>query len=115
MMKNDDDYKRSLPQHVTMFKRTNDNWCGNFKVHMFTRYENGEPVEKIYYDCVEVSFNRSMDMEGGWVFIVTVSGNDDTMLQKSFESELDAWECFVSVIKLEFVDYDILLRMDFES
>jgi hypothetical protein len=56
-----------------------------------------------------------MDTKEGWVFIVTISGNDDTMVQKDFVSELDAWNCFLDVIKLEFVDFDILREMKFES
>jgi len=108
-------YKRSVPQHITVLKRTHDEWCPNFKVKIFTEYCNNEVVREIIHDYVEVSFNRSHDMDGSSIFIVVVSGNDDTMVQKDFISELDAWDCFLDVIKLEFVDFDLLRERKFES
>jgi hypothetical protein len=115
-MKNEEGcHKRSLPQHTVVLKRTHDEWCPNFRVNIFTEYNNTEIVREIIYDYVEVSFNRSHDTDGDSIFIVVVSGNDDTMVQKDFVSELDAWNCFLDVIKLEFVDFDILREMKFES
>jgi len=122
-MKNKNDlHIRSLQREVEILKKTTDNWCPNYRVSVFTKYgDNGEPIEENFEDYVSVSFCKILDDyikevdRNIWAYSVVITGLDDTMVRKDFESELDAWNCFLNIIRLEFVDFDILNEMDFES
>ena len=92
---------------VEVFKRTRDNWYGNYQVVGDCRVS----------DLVEVSFVKLLPYEEdnrlNWR--VCVWGNDDCGMEKDFEKEAEAWNVFLQVIGLEYVDRADLIKMEFVS
>jgi len=84
---------------VEVFKRTQDDWYGNYKVVGDQRVS----------DLVEVSFLNLMP--SGWR--VCVWGNDDCGLERDFESESEAWNIFLQVIGMESVNKQPLRDLGF--
>lgn len=78
---------------VEVFKQTQDDWYDNYKV------VGGAGVS----DLVKVTF---MNLQSGWR--VCVWGNDDYGLECDFESEAKAWNIFLQVIGMEFVNQQAL-------
>jgi hypothetical protein len=84
---------------VEVFKRTQDDWYGNYKVVGDQRVS----------DLVEVTFMNLLPT--GWR--VCVWGNDDFGLECDFESEAEAWNIFLQVIGQEFVNQQALRDLGF--
>lgn len=85
---------------VEVFKRTQDEWYGNYKI------VGDERVS----DLVEVAF---LNLMPGWR--VCVWGNDDCGLERDFDSdsESEAWNIFLQVIGMDFVNMQALRGLGF--
>ena len=84
-----------------VFKRTSDDWCPSY----FLQQGQG---------LVEVSFLQTESATSsahGW--LVCAWGGDDCGLEKAFESETEAWCCFLQVIGLENVTMRALIDLGF--
>ena len=91
---------------VDVFKRTQDDWYGNYRIVGDQRVS----------DLVETSFMKLEPMNtGGPLWRVCVWGNDDCGVEKDFESETEAWNTFLQVIGLPFVNRSLLTAMGFAS
>lgn len=92
---------------VEVFKRTQDEWYGNYKIVGDQRVS----------DLVEVSFiNLSPNVSPGepnWR--VCVWGNDDLGMEQDLENETEAWNIFLQVIGMDYVNRDKLLALGFVS
>lgn len=69
--------------NVRVFKKTTDEWYGNYKV----------VSDPWAVNLVEVSF---MDLVGG--FLVCVWGNDDSGMEFISDDEVIAWNVFLQII-----------------
>jgi len=89
---------------VDTFKRTQDNWYGNYKITGDARVS----------DLVEVSFLKLLNTEGSELnWRVCVWGNDDFGLERDFEHEAEAWVTFLEVIGQEYVNQQYLRNNGF--
>ena len=92
---------------VEVFKRTQDDWYGNYKIVGDQRVS----------DLVEVTFMNLLPTTGpeptNWR--VCVWGNDDCGQERDFESETEAWNIFLQVIGMEFVNLQALRDLGFVS
>lgn len=91
---------------INVFKRTTDNWYGNYKVQDDARVS----------DLVEVSFTKTgpdpKNHQGD--FRVCVWGNDDCGQEKDFADDEElAWNCFLQVIGMEDVTMSKLKILGF--
>ncbi len=91
---------------VSVFKKTNDDWYGNFVLdnHAKTR-------------LVEVSFTQTGPdpKNGNGEWRVCVWGNDDCGMERDFEDESEALNCFYQVIGWDTVDFMPLKYFQFVS
>lgn len=92
---------------INCFKRTQDDWYGNYKVVGDCRVS----------DLVEVSFcttgpNPKFGL-GEWR--VCVWGNDDCGMERDFSDELQALNIYYQVIGYEYVNKNILNSLGFIS
>lgn len=92
---------------VEVFKRTQDDWYGNYKIVGDQRVS----------DLVEVSFlNLGPTLQPGQPnWRVCVWGNDDCGMERDFENETEAWVMFLQVIGLEHVNRNKLITLGFVS
>lgn len=86
-----------------VFKRTQDDWYGNYKI----------AVDQRVSDLVEVTFMNLLPGPTPTGWCVCVWGNDDYGLERDFESETEAWNIFLQVIGMEFVNQQALRDMGF--
>lgn len=94
--------------HCDVFKRTSDNWYGNYKIKNDARVS----------DLVEVSFTVTgpdpRHHQGE--FRVCVWGNDDCGMEKDFADDEElAWNCFLQVIGMKDVTKEKLKILGFVS
>lgn len=92
---------------VEVFKRTQDNWYGNYRV------EGDQRVS----DLVEVCFLNLLPTQtpGSPNWRVCVWGNDDCGMELDFENETQAWTMFLQVIGLKYVNRNSLIALGFVS
>ena len=83
-----------------VFKRTSDDWCPSY----FLQQGQG---------LVEVSFLQTLSVSRVQCWLVCAWGGDDCGLEKVFESEIEAWCCFLQVIGLEDVTMRALIDLGF--
>lgn len=90
---------------VEVFKKTTDNWCGNYKIVGDCRVS----------DLVEVSFLTLAPWgdKTNKQWRVCVWGNDDLGLEKDFFEENEAWVCFLTIIGWDTVNYECLTQLGF--
>jgi hypothetical protein len=86
---------------INVFKKTKDNWCGNYKI-----IDNRE-----VFDLVEVSFMQLLS--GEWR--VCVWGNDDFGVERDFKDQTAAFVVFQAIIQEEYVNKNTLLTCGFEQ
>lgn len=84
---------------VDVFKRTQDNWYGNYKIANDARVS----------DLVEVSF---IPLEGG-EWRCCVWGNDDLGWEFDHADEATVWNVFLQVIGMPFVNLQPLKDLNF--
>jgi len=87
---------------VQVFKPTNDNWCGSYK------------LDGIHNSVmlVEVIFNGNI---GNGVWRTCVWGNDDCGMEFDCDSEAKCWNMFLQVIGMKFVDMVAVRDLGFVS
>jgi hypothetical protein len=93
---------------IDVFKRTTDDWYGNYKIQSDARVS----------DVVEVSFTTTgpNPKQHQGEFRVCVWGNDDCGMEKDFADDEElAWNCFFQVIGLDYVNKDSLRSLGFVS
>jgi hypothetical protein len=90
---------------VEVFKRTQDDWYGNYKVAGDQRVS----------DLVEVTFMNLYPGSESPAWRVCVWGNDDFGLERDFDNEAWAWNIFLQVIGMEFVNQQGLRDLGFVS
>ena len=91
---------------IEVYKQTDDNWCGNYKVVGDCRVS----------DIVEVSFCQTgpnPPINGDWR--VCVWGNDDLGMEMDFDNETTALNMFYQVIELDKVNMSLLKKLGFWS
>jgi hypothetical protein len=88
---------------VEVFKRTQDDWYGNYRVVGDQRVS----------DLVEVSFLSLEPGQTSWR--VCVWGNDDCGMELDFEKETEAWNMFLQVIGPSYVNRNSLIALGFVS
>ena len=91
---------------IEVFKRTQDNWYGNFKVRDDRRVESLVMVSFHGNIC---SYNSKLDP----IWRTSVWGNDDTGMEIDCATEAEAREKFQQVIEMEYVDRAPLLKLGF--
>lgn len=92
---------------VEVFKRTQDEWYGNYKIVGDRRVS----------DLVEVSFLQLMPtvVPSAFNWRVCVWGNDDCGMERDFENETEAWTVFLQVIGQQYVNRNGLISLGFVS
>ena len=88
---------------VEVFKRTQDDWYGNYKIAGDQRVS----------DLVEVSFMNLLPDQSTTNWRVCVWGNDDFGLERDFENETVAWNIFLQVIGMKLVNQQALRDLGF--
>lgn len=91
---------------INVYKQTDDDWCGNYKVADDVRVS----------DLVEVSFCQTgpnPPINGDWR--VCVWGNDDLGMEMDFDNETTALNMFYQVIGLDKVNMSLLKKLGFWS
>ena len=87
-----------------VFKRTTDNWYGNYKVVDDCRVS----------DLVEVTFCGNISLnEQSPIYRVCVWGNDDCGIEFDTENEATAWNVFLQVIGNDDVTMKLLKQLNF--
>lgn len=93
--------------NIDVFKRTEDDWYGNYKVVGDCRVS----------DLVEVSFTQTgpdpKQGQGEWR--VCVWGNDDCGMERDYTDETEALNMFYQVIGWDFVNINRLKNNGFVS
>lgn len=92
---------------IDVYKPTQDDWYGNFKIHNDCRVS----------DLVRVSFCQTgpNPKYGDGMWRVCVWGNDDCGMEKDFHLEGSAINTFYQIIGQEFVNRQYLKDMGFIS
>ena len=92
---------------VEVFKKTQDDWYGNYKIVGDCRVS----------DLVEVSFMSlgPSVLPGQKNWRVCVWGNDDCGMERDFEDETEAWNIFLQVIGHQYVNRVSLINLNFVS
>jgi hypothetical protein len=88
---------------IDVFKRTEDNWCGNYAEDDL--------------DLVNVSFGHTGPdpKNGNGQYRVCTWGTDDCGMEMDFTDETKALNTFYVVIGLEFVNFQNLKELGFVS
>jgi len=92
--------------NVDVFKRTTDDWYPSYLIQGDIRFSK----------LVEVSFTQTgpnPPITGDWR--VCVWGADDCGMERDFQDEAQAWNCFLQVIGWEQVSMQALKDIDFVS
>ena len=87
--------------YVTCFKYTEDDWCPSYSTKCSDLLVN------------LAFFNASRKDEPVWV--VRVSGADDCAIEKAFQKEKEAWQCFVEILGWDFVNMKPLQDIGFNQ
>ncbi len=89
--------------NVEVYKITNDEWYPSFKL------DDGIMLVRVSF--LELpTFNNEIKL-----WRVCAWGNDDCGVEKDFESETEAWVCFLEIIGLQAVNSDALFSRGFVS
>lgn len=90
---------------VEVFKRTDDNWYGSYKIDEDSRVNM----------LVEVIFTQTGPdpKNGNGEWRVCVWGNDDYGMEIDFTDETTAWNIYLQVIGWEVVNIDSLKSIGF--
>jgi hypothetical protein len=87
------------------YKRTSDNFCGNFKV------ENSN-----YIELVEVMYHGNIALfEEEEIYRVSVWGDDDCGMEYDTPNKEEAIGVFMDVIGLKAITFDKLKKLGFKS
>ena len=90
---------------VDVFKRTEDDWLGSYRIEGDCRVNM----------LVEVKFTQTgpdpKHGDGAWR--VCVWGNDDCGMERDYTDETEAWNMFLQVIGWEFVNINKLKNNGF--
>lgn len=81
---------------VSVFKRTQDNWCGSYGI--------GNEL------FVEVIFNGKLS-DGTWR--TCIWGNDDLGMEFDCKTQEEAWEMFLKVICMKYVNISELKKLGY--
>ena len=87
-------------ENIEVYKKTSDDWCPNY-----------------YKELVKVGFTsllKGPDYKMFGVWRVSVWGDDDLGMIRDFDNRDEAFNFFISVIKLEILASDKLKKMGFE-
>jgi hypothetical protein len=91
---------------ISVFKLTTDNWCGNYKI----------TANYINFDAVEVYLKPMGNPEcNDTNWIISVSGNDDMVLNKEYTDEKLARTEFNEILGWAFVNQKYLIEMGFKG
>ena len=96
---------------VSVFKQTRDDWCGSYTLG---DYHNGIKNKML----VEVIFNGNItayDPSLAPVWRTCVWGNDDCGMEFDCDTEATAWNMFLQVVGLEYVDMSTLTALGYIS
>lgn len=96
---------------VNVFKLTRDNWCGSYRLD---HWHNGKEKPML----VEVIFNGNITAhrpDEPPVWRTCVWGNDDCGMEFDCDTEAKAWNMFLQVVGLEYVDKDELIKLGYVS
>jgi len=99
-----------LTYRVEVLKPTQDNWYGNYTVDGY----NGVKDQ----GCVEVIFNGNItayDPTLAPVWRTCVWGNDDCGMEYDCDNETQAWNMFLQVIGMKFVNKQALRDLGYVS
>jgi len=91
---------------ITVFKRTSDNWCGNYIIK--SDYVDISAVRVMYHDNISAPGEQP-------VYRTSVWGNDDLGMEIDCDSDNKAYIKFLEVIGLEDVTMDKLKELEFVS
>lgn len=93
----------------SVYKKTSDNWCGNYTIIT--------PHASTDIDLVEVKFhgNIASPQESVPYYRVSVWGNDDCGMEFDCDNEKLALTKFMEVIGLEIITFDALKQLEFIS
>jgi hypothetical protein len=87
---------------ISVFKETNDDWCGNYRIVGDMRVS----------DLVHVSF-LELSWDAASLWRVCVWGNDDLGLELDFSSRNEAFDTFLKVISWPYVSQKSLRDIGF--
>lgn len=87
-----------MGRRISVFKKTHDNWHGSYHLNEYYKGIKSQKIVEVIF-CGQISDN---------LWRVCVWGCDDYSLERDFDIEDKAWQCFITIIRYEFVDIDIL-------
>ena len=96
---------------VSVFKLTQDNWYGSYRID---QWHNGKEKPML----VEVIFNGNItayDPTLAPVWRTCVWGNDDCGMEFDCDNEATAWNMFLQVIGMDYVDMAALIKLGYVS
>ncbi len=96
---------------VEVLKPTQDDWCGSYIIE---HWYNG--VEKqMFVQCIFNGNITAYDPKQAPVWRTCVWGNDDCGMEFDCDTEAEAWNKFLQVIGMKFVNRDKLIELGFVS
>lgn len=101
---------RLLPvSSLSVFKFTQDNWSGSYTIDSY--YDGTKNPMLVEVKFTSVILDTYDELGPRW--LVCVWGNDDTGMEIDCNTREQAWEMFIDVIQLDFVNQTTLKEMGF--
>lgn len=94
---------------VKVFKPTEDDWSGSYRLD--GRYAEGE--NQMLVAVMFLGNICDFDPTEAPVWRTSVWGNDDEGMEYDCDNETEAWDRFLQVIKMEFVNKKDLINLGF--
>lgn len=98
--------KGNLPDRVSVYKETLDNWCPSY-ILSTKNYPNNGPL------LVKVSWIKLPFYKEKQLWRVCIWGGDDLGMEIDFEEESSSLDIFIKVISEPTISFDCLKRLGF--
>ena len=96
---------------VSTFKLTRDNWYGSYRIDGYHAGVDRPMLVEVIFNGNITAYNPTQAP----VWRTCVWGNDDCGMEFDCDNEAQAWNMFLQVIGLDYVDMDTLRSLGYVS